>query len=153
MDTLDMVGLILNREKSVLVPTQLVSYLGAVFDLRLGTIFPSEERYSNMVKQINFITLSEECEAQTFLRLLELMASCMDLIPKARLQMRPTQYHLMSWWYATQDTLKKEVPMTADLVRHLNWWRRRDNFFKSGPLIQTDDIVLRTDASEDAAVV
>ena len=85
LETLDMVGLILNRKKSELVPTQLVSYLGAVFDLRLGTIFPSEKRYLNMVKQIDIISLSEEYEAQQFLRLLGLGSSTMDLIPKARL--------------------------------------------------------------------
>ena len=147
--TLDMVGLILNKKKSDLVPTQSVSYLGAVFDLRLGIIFPSEERYLNMVKQIDIISLSEECEAQKFLRLLGLMSSCMDLIPKARLQMRPTQYHLRSRWNAALDTLKKKVTVTAELVRHLSWWKKRENFFKGVPLIQADNIVLWTDASEE----
>ena len=148
LKTLDMLGLLLNEKKSTLEPTQTISYLGAVFDLRSGIIFPSEERFLNMERQLNSMIHSKECEALLFLRILGLMTSCLDLIPRARLQMRPIQFHLLSQWSANRDTLVKKIPINDELVRHLKWWLKKENFFKGIPLDRSDQLTLWTDASE-----
>ena len=108
INVLKKLGLVMNLTKSSLEPTQKMSYLGAIFNLNTGIIYPSEEKFQTMRKQVTTITSAKECEAQSFLRLLGLMTSCLDLIPSARLQTRPAQFHLMNWWSASKDPLNFE---------------------------------------------
>ena len=148
IETLKNLGLLMNPEKSSLIPTQTISYLGALLDLKSGLIYPSEEKFQNMSKQVRHILSAKKCTAREFLRLLGLMASCLDLIPGAHLQMRPAQFHLMSWWSASKDPLEKMIPSDMELISHLNWWTDKQNFFKGVPLKMTTSLVLWTDASE-----
>ena len=80
-------GFIVNLEKSSLIPSQSVTYIGALFHLDKGVVCPTLERILKIKQAIQ--ALKKEMTAQSYLRLLGLMASCIELVPNARLFMRP----------------------------------------------------------------
>ena len=72
-------------------------YLGALFDLEKGLIFPTQEGIDKLNLAIQKIMKEIQVTALDFLHLLGIMASCIELIPNARLYMRPIQLHLLSF--------------------------------------------------------
>ena len=87
-------GFIVNLKKSSLVPSQIFTYIGALFNLRLNLVFPSPDRIGKIQSAI-MILKSGQASAQDFLHLLGLMASCIEVTPNSRLFMRPIQLHLL----------------------------------------------------------
>ena len=123
-------------------------YLGALLSLRRGLILPTEERFAKI--QLALIPLCHlTVKARDFLHLLGLMASCIELVPNARLYMRPIQLHLLCFWTPAKDPLEKLVPCTPHLRPHLNWWRQRANIFKGCSVQKTmTEATITTDASK-----
>lgn len=78
---LNNLGILINAEKSCFIPTQTIEYLGAVIHLKQGLVYPSEDRYLFVQQIIYIIRTANYVEARLVLRLLGLMASCIDLIP------------------------------------------------------------------------
>ncbi|CAC5368762.1 PSMD2 [Mytilus coruscus] len=64
------------------------------------------------------------------------MASCIDLVPWARLHMRPLQLYLLAWWRPALHSLNHLIPLYQPLQEHLFWWLNRRNFFQ-GSVIRT----------------
>ncbi|VDI01509.1 Hypothetical predicted protein [Mytilus galloprovincialis] len=77
------------------------------------------------------------------------MASCIDLVPWARLHMRPLQLYLLAWWRPALHSLNHLIPLYQPLQEHLFWWLNRRNFFK-GVLLEQESaqVTLVTDASQ-----
>ena len=141
-------GILINLEKSNLNPAQTIIYLGALFNLHLGLIFPKEERHMKILQAMDSIVKGKSV-ARDYLVLLGLMASCIDLIPNARLFMRLVQLHLLSFWSPAKQSLQTEIPCTQHLISHFNWWRQRVNIFKGRSLQQHQtEVCITTDASK-----
>ena len=62
------------------------------------------------------------------------MASCVELIPNARLYMRPIQLHLLAFWRPSSLDLEVSIPVTQHLKCHLQWWLNPLNTMKGRPL-------------------
>ena len=92
------VGLIPNVEKSCLVPSQNMEYLGTSLDLAQGVVRPTEERFKLVLEAVESMLVKAQVPARYFLRLLGLMAACLDTIPWGRLAMRPIQLFLLTQW-------------------------------------------------------
>ena len=141
-------GFIINLKKSSLIPQQLITYIGAFFNMRDGLIFPTEERVLKVKEVIDNFSL-RPVTARYFLHLLGLMASCIELVPNARLHMRPIQLHLLSFWKPSKDSLEMEVPCTRHLLGHLKWWCLPAIILKGRSLGQVQTTVtITTDASK-----
>ncbi|KAK3092126.1 hypothetical protein FSP39_025396 [Pinctada imbricata] len=141
-------GLVVNLEKSHLNPSQKITYLGARFNLQMGIVCPTEERYTNLCQTISTITQQAFVPARSFLRILGLMASCIDLVPLARLHMRPIQLYLLCHWSPRQDDISHLVQIKDSLKPHLAWWTQGSNIFRGAVLEQRlPDYTMWTDAS------
>ena len=141
-------SLLINIEKSRLIPFQVVTYLGAVFNLREGLIPLTEERFLALLHAITIIESKKQAPAALFLRILDLMASCIDIVLMARLHMRPLQLYLLYFWRPCTHLISFLVPISTVLIKHLNWWKCEDNIFKGMPLhSEPHSLVLWTDAS------
>lgn len=84
-------GLVPNLEKSCLTPCQKMEYLGTDLDLTQSAVRPTKGRFALVSEAIEYILSKSEVPARVFLRLLGLMAACIDVIPWARLAMRLIQ--------------------------------------------------------------
>ena len=91
-------GLVVNLEKSHIWPSQMITYLGAEFNLQKGIVCPTEDRFQNLCQAISILFQESFVPAKLFLRILGLMASCIDLVPLGRLHMRPIQLYLLCHW-------------------------------------------------------
>ena len=140
-------GLVIKLEKSALVSSQRVIYIGAVFLLDKGIVCPTLERIQKIEKAI--LLVIQEPTAYTFLHLLGLMASCIELVPNARLFMRPIQLHLLHFWRPVTGELQAKVLITQYLLDHLKWWENKENLLKGKPFCpEASSKILTTDASK-----
>lgn len=73
-------------------------------------------------------------ETKEFLHLLGLMASCLELISKARLFVRPIHLYLLSFWSLASMDLEVTIPVTRHLKCHLRWWLNPVNTMKGRSL-------------------
>ena len=140
-------GFVVNKDKSNLVPTQKLTYIGGLFHLNTGLVYPTETRVKNLKKAIKMI-LKGHRTARQFLVLLGQIASCLQLIPNARLFMRPIQLHLLKHWSPVRMDMSVKIPLTPQLGLHLNWWLQDQNILK-GYCFQPRSylVTLTTDAS------
>ena len=141
-------GLIINKEKSELIPKQEIVYKGGAFHLKLGIVTPTPERLRKLDLEIQRLLLGQN-QARDFLHLLGLMASCLELIPNGRLYMRHIQLHLLAFWRPASMDLEVVVPITQHLKSHLRWWLDPANTMKGRSLQQAHtQITIATDASK-----
>ncbi|XP_053403191.1 uncharacterized protein LOC128558294 [Mercenaria mercenaria] len=140
-------GFIVNKTKSQLIPVQNLTYIGSRFDLHKGLLYPTEERLKNL-KLAVLNMLQGQNSARHYLILLGMIASCLELVPNARLFMRPIQLHLLQNWSPSRMELSVKIPVTQKLTSHLNWWLSDHNMYM-GRSLQKDQfpIILTTDAS------
>ncbi|XP_038046795.1 uncharacterized protein LOC119721003 [Patiria miniata] len=120
-------GFIINVEKSSLIPTQQPTYLGAVLDMTTGRAMPSGERCQTLWDCIGIFRSSPILPAKSWLRLLGLMASLVDLVPWCRMHMRPLQLHLLYHFRPRKDPISKMVPVTPLIIDKLRWWLAPNN--------------------------
>lgn len=141
-------GFIINVEKSELTPTQEITYIGALFKLKQGYVYPTPERLQNL--KIAIIKLIQgQISARHYLKILGLIASCLELIPNSRLFMRPIQMHVLQVWSPSKMSLDFQIPCTPDLKCHLAWWLSTKNTMKGRPLTLSQTwVTVTTDASK-----
>ena len=132
-------GFIINVEKSNLEPSQAIVYLGTSFLLNVGLVQPTEERIQKLQKAVWSI-LRGQNQATDFLHLLGIIASCIEIIPNARLFMRPIQLHLLAFWKPSSQNLEKKIPITNHfknasklVVKQKQSVKRKVNSSKTGP--------------------
>jgi hypothetical protein len=115
-------GFLINHAKSKLVPTQRILYLGAVVDLRVGRVYPSEPRVAALVACASQLLGRSTAVVRAVLRLLGLMASMVDVVPLCRMHMRPLQLHLLQSYRAGVHPLDRVINIPGSLRPTLQWW-------------------------------
>jgi hypothetical protein len=147
LGTLVDLGFIVNLTKSHLVPNQMIEYIGASFYLHQGLVFPTQARVTALKLGVRKI-LKGMSTAHDYLHLLGLIASCLQLIPHARLFMRPIQLHLLKHWKAAVDKLNKVIPFSHSVHSHMIWWLQEVNILKGKSFVSTPTVVtITSDAS------
>ena len=140
-------GFIINKQKSNLIPTQDITYIGGRFRLDLGKVYPTQERMKHLKLEIHKL-LKGQNSARQYLVILGIIASCLELIPNSRLFMRPIQIHLLQQWSPSKMGLDYIVQCTADLKAHLSWWLCSVNTMKGRSLAPfKTSATITTDAS------
>ena len=103
----------------------------------------------NLENSLRALRVFQVASAKQYLTILGIMASCIELIPFARLHMRPIQIHMLHFWKQTSKDLDYQIPVTRHLNEHLTWWLCRVNTLKGRSLQQwCATKVLTTDASK-----
>jgi len=126
LNLLSQLGWIVNIEKSQLVPCQTITYLGSLFSLQEGLVFPTQVRQKSLKLAVTKI-LSGNLTARDYMVLLGMIASCLELIPNAKLFMRPIQLHLLEHWNPKYMSMNFIVNITPQLAQNLNWWLQDQN--------------------------
>ena len=70
------------------------------------------------------------------LTLLGVMVSVIDIVPWARLRLRPIQLYLLALWKPSRNRLSHSVPIRPVLRFHLMWWMDR-NILVKGTALRT----------------
>ena len=140
-------GLLVNFEKSDLVPSRRALYLGMDFNMESFTVRPSTDRLSRFNALLRLFFLEDRLSALMFLKLIGHMVSLEKLIPLARIRIRPVQFHLADSWNPAMD-YSLPVPISADLRLDLNWWALESNLMSGQKIMEhPPEFLLFTDAS------
>ena len=84
-------GIVVNPQKSNLVPSQVVQYLGVIIDAQSFRASPSPERVSRLLSTAGEFQSSASPPASLWLSLLGILSSLAHLVPGGRLRMRSLQ--------------------------------------------------------------
>lgn len=119
---LHQLGFIIHLQKLNLQPRTIQPYLGAMLNTRSALACRNPDRINNIVLLIQQFQAGPFIPAKTFLRLLDMIAFCILIVPHARLHMRPLQDCVSSQW--TQSLGQLHYLVLGDRHTHhsLQWY-------------------------------
>ena len=126
-------GWMMNLEKSELQPKQVFDFVGYQFDLTVGRVRPTPDRWQSLQNTITRILSSPTCPVRQFMSLIGLLTATEKHVHLGRLHMRPIQWHLKNNWQVP-ESLEKVIPIPRSLHPHLRWWLQEDNVLTGQPL-------------------
>ena len=130
IDILNKLGLRINYEKSTLIPVQRKHYLWAFLDTQEEKVYPSEERLLSIQLKCRSLARTHRPSASVISSLLGSMASCIFLVPHARLHMRSLQQCLEDQWNLFTDNWEKKLLLSQPALKSLLWWTKRINLMR-----------------------
>ena len=105
---------IVNLEKSELLPSQVFNFVGYQYDLRLGRVRPTQERWTALLSKIQTLLNCQSCLVRHLMSLIGLLTATEKQVHLGRLHMRPIQWHLKKHW-RTPEVLSKQIPVPKEL--------------------------------------
>ena len=140
-------GIVINPQKSNLVPSQVVQYLGVVIDATSFRASPSQERISKLQSTAEEFRSSASPPASLWLSLLGVLSSLAHLVPGGRLRMRSLQICLHRSW--DRQDLEAPVSASVECLRDLQWWLHLPRLSLGVSLCQVSpDLHFWSDASD-----
>ena len=141
-------GIIINVDKSDLTPRQIFEYLGFLFNLVRGLVFPTLDAIAKLKHWIRFLQSQTHLPARGFLSLLGFLNNLCQAVPLGRLHLRPLQWYLKCFWRPHIDPLEAQIPLRPAFFQALAWWGEDGNTLQGSPLHLPDpQICVVTDAS------
>ena len=110
----------INLEKSHLIPSQVVQYLGVVINTQSFVASPSPDRISRLLSTAGEFRSSASPPASLWLSLLGMLSSLAHLVPGGRLCMRSLQLCLNRSW--DHVDLSLPVAWSVECLQDLQWW-------------------------------
>ena len=140
-------GIVVNPQKSNLVPLQVVQYLGVVIDSTSFRASPSEERISRLQSTAAEFQSCASPPVSLWLSLLGVLSSLAHLVPGGRLRMRSLQLCLHRSW--DRQDLESPVYASMECLRDLQWWLHLPRLSLGVSLCQVSpDLHFWSDASD-----
>ena len=141
-------GLVLNLEKSDLIPSQVATYLGIELDTSVGLARPSHKRLTNWLSVAEGFTAQQSPPAVQWLQVLGHLVSLEKLVPYGRIRIRPIQWQLRLQWSQSKEKSSKLIPLDLQSRLAILWWTNRDNLRRGVPIGTIDvEYYLYTDSS------
>ncbi|MBV2113508.1 MAG: reverse transcriptase-like protein [Candidatus Thiodiazotropha sp. (ex Ctena orbiculata)] len=141
-------GLLINQEKSDLIPSQNFNFIGMEFLTLTNTVRIPLERIQSLLLTINAFLLKRIVTARQFLSLLGKLNAAADFVVLGRLHLRPLQMSLLAQWRPHILPLDHQIQISQNIRHHLIWWNNRQRFLSGVPIkIPTHTHQLFTDAS------
>ena len=138
----------ISDQKSELVPTQNLDFLGYHFDLQRGLVFPTQQKLDRLKVQTVSIRKSLVLTPRKLMSLIGTLSSLEKTVPLGRLHMRPFQLYLRSHWKFPQS-LDKSIPVTRNFLNYLKWWEDLQNLMAGAPIHpHVHNTLVFTDASQ-----
>ena len=140
-------GIVVNPQKSNLVPSQVVQYLGVVIDSTSFRASPSVERISRLQSTAAEFQSCASPTASLWLSLLGVLSLLAHLVPGGRLRMRSLQLCLHRSW--DRQDLEAPVYASMECLRDLQWWLHLPRLSLGVSLCQVSpDLHFWSDASD-----
>ena len=141
-------GLLLNDEKSDLVPAQDFTFVGMNFLTSCNRVRVPPPRVEALITLVRHVQAQTQIQARSFLSLIGVLNAAAEYVQLGRLHLRPIQIYLHSLWKPGRDSLAAWVPILPSLQPLLQWWLDEDQFRTGVPLVPpTPSLFLITDAS------
>ena len=147
LDLCKELGIIINKEKSSLIPSQEAIYLGMKIDSMTLRASPTITRQENLLSLIEEFLSSREQQASLWRRLLGHLSSMTQLIPGGRLRMRALQTNLRDQWDFKNESTR--ITWGKEAQQDLSWWQEEGRLARGCPLQSIPpDLAFWSDASD-----
>ena len=148
MDLLESLGFVINKEKSILTPSRLITFLGFTIDsMRMLFTLP-QEKVQKLLTLCRQIRSGSEVLLRTLAQLLGLLESYRQAVWKAPLHFRHLQALLIRGLAESNHNYTTQVPLTLQAKGELTWWLQNLAKVNGSPIIHpTPDLTIFTDAS------
>ena len=137
-------GIVVNWEKSQLIPTHWIVYLGVLLDSISFRASYAQKRVEKLLSIGDVFLSCEEQPVSSWLELLGVLSSMIQLVPGGRLRMRSLQIVLRRAWDHYDQTVL--VSWTPEIRLDLEWWLTRSRLEQGISLAQVSPQV--SDASD-----
>ncbi|XP_056260073.1 uncharacterized protein LOC130186807 [Seriola aureovittata] len=146
---LENLGLAVNGEKSCLVPSQRVEYLGLVLDSALLRAVLTQKRTVVLMESLSQLTVGKHITVKCARRLLGLMAAASQVVPLGLLHMRPLQRWLARHRVSPHEDSLRAIPVSSTCLPAVAWWTTALGLREGVPLGPVcSRVTITTDASE-----
>ena len=143
-------GLLLNANKSDLIPSQDFTFVRMNFLTHLNRVRVSHQRVSDLIAKVKWVLTQSHITAQDFLSLNGILSSVADFVLLGWLFLRPLQHYLSSLWVWSPGNLLALIPILPPLVPHLQWWLVEETLLAGVPLLPSQpSLHLITDTSKE----
>ena len=140
-------GLLINLEKSELIPTQRILFLGRIFDFTQGKVFISPDSLKSIASKIARTSLFARPPLWLAESLLGVLSSAEKAVPWGRLNLRDLQ-RCVNQALKRGRTSYRTVTMTALAWKNLSWWSQIRNLSPGQPFVTPPPSVqVQSDAS------
>ena len=148
LSLINSLGLIINYEKSYLVPAQVFTFIGMEFLTHSNIVRVPQSRVLKLLETVNLFSQKTSVSARVFLSLLGQLNAAADFVVLGRLHLRPLQMSLLSQWRPQKFPLNHQVGISTKIRHHLKWWQQEDLYLQGVPLkIDPPSHTIFTDAS------
>ena len=127
-------GLIVNQEKSDLIPTQMFTFIGMEFLTHMNIVRVPQARVQILLETVKKFSQKTYVSAREFLSLLGQLNAAADFVMLGRLHLRPLQMSLLAQWRPQTLPLQHQIKLTADVLHHLNWWKQHRLYLQGVPM-------------------
>ncbi|KAF7246105.1 Transposon Ty3-I Gag-Pol polyprotein [Varanus komodoensis] len=115
-------GLCINQQKSSLLPTQVINFIGARLDLTLARAFLPRDGRHAIAQCIARIRQARTVPARSIQSLLGNMSASIAVVPHAKLRLRPLQLFFNGMFRPQTDPPTKWIRLPASILQSLLWW-------------------------------
>ena len=141
-------GLIINYEKSDLVPAQVFTFIGMEFLTHINIVRVPQARQMKILESVRIFLQKTSVSARDFLSLLGQLNAAADFVVLGRLHLRPLQISLHKLWQPQNFPLDHQIGLTTKILQHLKWWLQEDLYLHGIPMkIDPPSHTIFTDAS------
>ena len=141
-------GLIINQDKSDLIPSQDFVFIGMEFHTLQNVVRVPKDRVPPLLQLINFFLQLKTVTARQFLSLLGKLNAAADYVELGRLHLRPLQMSLLAQWRPHKLPLSHPIKISHNICHHLTWWNNPHIYNQGVPIrIPSHSHQLFTDAS------
>ena len=140
-------GIVVNWEKSQVIPTQQMIYLGVILDSPAFRASPALKRVEKLLAIDDVFVSCVSQRVSSWLELLGVLSSMIQLVPGGRLRMRSLQLALRRQW--DQVDQSQLVEWSPVIQSDLSWWLDCDRLVLGVSLEQVSlQLELWSDASD-----
>ncbi|XP_061480679.1 uncharacterized protein LOC133383639 [Rhineura floridana] len=115
-------GFVVNLDKSMLVPSQVISHLGVVIDSSNFRIWLNKERVSKIQALMQQVVASESTDLMILAKLQGMLVCCQDLVSWSRFHSRPLLQRLLLFQRQISQSKHMMIPLLPTLCQQLRWW-------------------------------
>ena len=140
-------GIVVNWEKSQVIPTQRMVYLGVILDSISFRASPALKRVEKLLSIGDVFLSCAKQPVSSWLELLGVLSSMIQLVPGGRLRMRSLQLVLRRHWDHVDQSIL--VEWSQEVRQDLDWWLDRARLERGVSLEQVSpQLELWSDASD-----
>ena len=144
---LELLGFMVNREKSYLVPAQETQYLGFMVDSKGMKIRLTEEKATQISTASRKAKERESTSVRELPRLIGKMMATLPAILPPPLWYRELQ-RLKNEAYQRSQSFDSTIVLNQEALLELDWWSTRQNLMEGKKVsTQEPDLTMETDAS------